>query len=130
MLIKIAHIYYLVQIDQNEIWALFNNRSEVNAINPNYSQKLGFEIWKTSIKVQKTVDFALETFKIVNTDFQIKNKFNKHRFFKKTFLFANIKVKVVFKKFILKPSNINVLFWDKISTSKLYFIKNTFIIIK
>ena len=49
-------------------------------------------------------------------DFQIKNKVDRYRFFKKIFLVANIKFKVMLKIFFLKISNKDILFDEKTFT--------------
>lgn len=41
---KVFYIYYLIQVLQEKIRTLFDSGSEVNAMSPDYTQKLGFYI--------------------------------------------------------------------------------------
>ena len=41
---KMSYIYYLIQFYQNKIWALINNGNKINAMSPNYTQKLGLKV--------------------------------------------------------------------------------------
>lgn len=47
----------------------------------NYTQKLGFHIWKTSVGAQKIDSSGLENFGMMIADFQIEDKVNRPRFF-------------------------------------------------
>ena len=47
---------------------------------------------------------------MVITDFQIKNKIGRSRFFQEIFLIANTKFKVILEIFFLKINNMNILF--------------------
>ena len=79
-------------------------------MNPNFAQKLGFYIRKTSIRVQKMDSSTLKTFRIVIANFQVEDKVNRPRFFKEIFLVADIKFEVILGISFLKISNTNVLF--------------------
>ena len=85
-------------------------------MNPNFAQKLGLKVWKTSIGAQKIDNFALETFEMIIADFQVENKANKPRFFQKTFLVANTKFEVILRMLFLKFSNADMLFGKKTLT--------------
>lgn len=50
---------------------------------------------------------------MVITSFQIKDKFKKANFFPKTFLIANISIKVVLKIFFFIFNNANIFFANK-----------------
>ena len=50
MLEKMSCIYYLVKFQKEQVKALFDSGSKVNAIYPNFTQKLGFHIRKTNIR--------------------------------------------------------------------------------
>ena len=76
--------------------ALFNSGSEVNAIYPTFTQKLGLPIRLTDIGVQNIYCTMLDTFGIVVATFLMTDKANRIRFFEETFLVANISPKVVF----------------------------------
>ena len=50
-------------------------------MNPNFAQKLGLKVRKTNVRAQKINGSALETFKMVIADFQVKDKAITPRFF-------------------------------------------------
>lgn len=54
------------------------------------------------------------------TDFQIKNKVSRPRFFLKTFLMANTKFEIILRILFLKISNVDILFNKKIFIWKSY----------
>ena len=56
---------------------------------------------------------TLETFKMIITNFQIKDKICKSQYFQEIFLITNIKVEVILRMFFLKLNNVNVLFKKK-----------------
>ena len=62
-------IQYSIRFQKEQIKALLDSSSEVNAMNPNIAQKVGLKFWKTNVGVQKIDDSALETFKMVIADF-------------------------------------------------------------
>ena len=63
------YIYYFIQLYNNKVKTLLNNKNEINIISPNYAQKLGLKIGKANVKIQKIDGFALKTFGIVIADF-------------------------------------------------------------
>ena len=71
MLKKILCIYYLVwfQRGQEQVRALLNSGSEINAMNSAYAKRLGLKTWKTDIGAQKIDGSALESFGMVIADF-------------------------------------------------------------
>ena len=76
IVVRVPCIYYPVwfqkdqgQEDQEQVKALLNSGSKVNAISPAYIERLGLKTWKTNVGVQKIDDSALETFGMVITDF-------------------------------------------------------------
>ena len=83
-------------------------------MNLNYTWKLGLKIRKTNIRAQKIDGFALETFKIVNADFQIEDKTNRPRFFQETFLMIETTFKVILEMLFYKISNADISFDKKI----------------
>lgn len=60
---------------------MLNNCSKFNAISPGYTEKLNLKIEKTNVKAHKIDNSILEIFKIVITNFQMKNKINRLKFF-------------------------------------------------
>ena len=111
--VRVLCIYYPVQFQEEQVKALLNSGSEVNAKNSDYVQKLEFKIRKINIKNQKIDGFILETFRMVIADFQVKDKVTKPRFFQETFLVADTKFEVILGMSFLKISNVNVLFGEK-----------------
>ena len=93
---------------------MLDSSSEVNAINPNFVQKLGLKVQKTNIRAQKIDSSALKTLKIVIADFQIENKTGRPRFFQEIFLMIDITFEVILEIFFLKLSNADVLFGEEI----------------
>ena len=60
--------------------ALLNSGSKINAINPAFTEKLGFHIRKINVRAQKIDGSALETFEIVITNLKVEDKAGKFRF--------------------------------------------------
>lgn len=72
-------LFNLVQ--KNEIQALINSSSKVNAITLVYILKLGLQARQTNIGDQKIHGSIFKTFKIVLARFQVEDKLEKARFF-------------------------------------------------
>ena len=93
-------------------------------MSPAYAKKLSLKTWKTNIGAQKIDGSALETFKMVIADFQVKDKGGRPRFFQETFLVANTKFEVILGMLFLKLNNADVslgegtLTWRTYTTSK------------
>ena len=73
---KILCIHYPVRFQedqeqegQEQVRALLNSGSKVNAMSPAYAKRLGFKTRKTNVGAQKIDGSALETFGMVITDF-------------------------------------------------------------
>ena len=115
---RIPCIYYPVrfQKSQEQVRALLNGGSKVNAMSPAYAKKLGFKTQKTNVKAKKIDSFALETFGIVIANFQVEDKSDRPRLFQETFLMANIKFEVVLEMLFLKISNANIVFGERTLT--------------
>ena len=73
-----------------------------------YTTKLGFRTRKIDVSVQKIDGSHLRTFKIVIVDYLVKNKFEKIRFFQKTFLSAIIGLEVILEILFLTLSRVDV----------------------
>lgn len=93
------------------VLALFNSGSEVNAIYPTFAQEIGLLIRPTDVGAQKMDGNPLNTYGIVVTAFSLTDKANRVKFFKKTFMVANINLEVVFGMlfFILSGADVNFL---------------------
>ena len=95
---------------QQQVRALLDSGSEVNAMSPAYAERLGLKTWKTNVGAQKIDGSALETFGMVIAGFHIEDKGGRPRFFQEIFLVADTKFKVVLGMLFLKISNPDVAF--------------------
>ena len=122
VVVRVFYIHYPVwfQEDQEQVRALIDSGSEVNAMSSAYAKKLGPKTWKINVGVQKIDGSTLETFRIVIADFQVEDKGDRPKFFQKTFLVANIKFEVVLGMLFLKISNADIAFGERILTWKSY----------
>ena len=91
-------------------------------MNLDFVRKLGLKVWKTNIGAQKIDSSTLETFGMMITDLQVKNKVGRPRFFKEIFLVANTKFEVILRMLFLKLSNADMLFGKKILIQRTYTI--------
>lgn len=71
LLKRMPYIYYLFHFkkDHEKIQALINSGSEVNAMTLAYTEKLGFQTWKTDVKAQKFDSSSLATYGMVIAEF-------------------------------------------------------------
>ena len=113
VVVRVPCIHYPVRFQEEQVRALLDSGSKVNAMNPDYAWKLGLKIRRTNIGAQKIDSSALETFGMVIADFQVEDKASRPRFFQKTFLVANTKFEVILGMFFLKISNANMSFGEK-----------------
>ena len=120
VVVRVPCIHYPVQFQEEQVRALFDSGSKVNAINPNYARKLGLKIRRTNIGAQKIDGSALETFGMVIADFQVEDKASRPRFFQETFLVADTKFEVILGMLFLKISNADVSFGKKILIWRTY----------
>ena len=104
---RVPYIWYLVTFkDQTE--ALLDLKSEVNAINRAFAHQLGFTIWKTNVGAKKIDSTILETYKMVVSTFSISNKDGREKFFKESFLLADVKPEIVLEIHFLTMSNADI----------------------
>ena len=99
-------------------------------MNPAYAKRLDLKTRKTNIGAQKIDGSALETFKIVITDFQVEDKDGRPRFFQEIFLVANTKFEIVLEMLFLKISNTNIAFGEGTLTWKSYITNKALLIIE
>ena len=118
--VKVPCIHYPVRFQEEQVKALLDSGSEVNAMSPAYAKKLGLKTRKTNVGAQKIDGSALETFGMVIADFQVEDKGGRPRFFQETFLVADIKFEMVLGMLFLKISNANITFGEKTLTWKSY----------
>ena len=119
---RVLYIYYLLHFWKNTVEAktLINSSNKVNIMIPAYASKLDLRGCHTNIGVQKINRSTLEIFEMVLTSFQIEDKFGKAWFFQKTFLLANISVKVILRISFLTLSNTDIQFAKKKLISRSY----------
>ena len=112
-LVRVPYIRYPIIFWKKSVSvsALFDSGSEINAIYLIFAKKLGFFIRRINIGVQKIDGTMLDTYKIVVAALLVTNKANEIRFFKETFLVANVSLEVVFGMpfLILNSANVNFL---------------------
>ena len=89
---------------------MINLESEINTIYPTFAKQLGLLIRPTDVRVQKIDSTILDTYKMVVTAFSVKDKANQVRFFKETFLVANVSPEVVLGMLFLTLSDADVYF--------------------
>lgn len=91
--------------------ALINLGNIINAINLfKLSQKQNLLLKLTNIRVKNIDVNILQTYYIMVIAFILINKTKKLKFNKKTFLVANVSIKLVFKIFLLILNHININF--------------------
>ena len=77
---------------------------------PGYASKLGLKVCPTNVGAQKINGFTFETFEMVLASFQVEDKLGRPWFFQKTFLLADLSVRVVLGMPFLTFSNTNIKF--------------------
>ena len=122
--VRVPCIHYPVRFQEEQVKALLDSGSKVNAMNPDFARKLGLKVWKTNVGAQKIDGSALETFGMVIADFQMEDKANRLRFFQEIFLVADTKSEMILGIPFLKISNADVSFgkgtlmWKTYTTNK------------
>ena len=87
---QVLCIWYPVTYkDQTEV--LLDSERKVNAINPAFAFQLGLRIWKTNVRAQKIDGTILESYEMVVSTFSLLDKDGWERFFKESFLLADVK---------------------------------------
>ena len=115
---RIPYIHYLIQfkkdVNETQVQALINSESEINAIYLIFVKELGLPIRLTDVRAQRIDGTTLDIYEIVVAAFSMTDKANQVRFFKETFLVANISPKIVFGMpfLILSGADIDFLDWD------------------
>ena len=110
IVVRVPCIHYPVQFQAEQVKALLNSSSEVNAMSLAYAKRLDLKTQKTNVGAQKIDDSGLETFGMVIADFQVEDKGGRPKFFQEIFLVANTKFEVVLGMSFLKISNADVAF--------------------
>ena len=107
---RVPCIRYPVQFkkDKTPVQVLIDLESEVNAVHPSFVKQLGLSIRPTDVGAQKIDGTTLDTHGMVVAAFSMENKANRVKFFKETFLVANVSPEVVLGISFLTLSNADV----------------------
>ena len=103
----VPYIWYYV-IFKNLIEAWLDFGSKVNIMSQVFSQQLGLKICKTSIRAQKIDGTTLKIYKMVVSTLFMSDKDCRERFFKESFLLADVKTDVVLGIPFLIISNLDI----------------------
>ncbi len=101
-------IRYPVIFKKDQIEALLDSRSEVNAMSQAFAQQLGLKIRKTNVGAQKIDGTTLKTYEMVVSTFSGLDKDGKERFFEESFLLADVSPDIVLGMPFLTMSNADV----------------------
>ena len=85
-----------------------DSHSKDNAIHLTFVRELGLPIRSTDVRAQKIDGTMLDTFGIVVAAFSVIDKANQVRFFKETFLVANVSPEIVLGMLFLTLSNADI----------------------
>ena len=110
---QVVYICYPINFRKKFILALLDLGSKINAVYPIFTKKLGLSIRPIDVGAQKIDDSMLDTYGMVIAVFLMTDKANRVRFFKDTFLVANVGPEVVFWILFLILSSTNVDFLDR-----------------
>lgn len=115
-------IWYLVIFQESQqIIALIDSNSKINAMIPAFAAKLGLTIQKPNIGAQKINGLSQKTHGIISAMFSLYNSLGKIWFFKQTFLQANSSLEMVLEMPFLSLSNTNIKFAEpRKVTQRLY----------
>ena len=94
-LARVPCICYPINFGKKSVSALLNSSSEVNAIYLAFAKELGLPIRPTDVRVLKIDTTMLESYGMVVAAFSVEDKANRVRFFKETFLIANVSLEVI-----------------------------------
>ncbi len=106
----VSCIRYPVQFQVKQIETLIDSGSEVNAMTPGFAAKLGLIPRPTNVDAQKIDGSILEIYGMASAGFSLQDSLGRVRFFKETFLRADISMEVVLGMLFLSFSNADFLF--------------------
>ena len=95
------------------VLALLNSGSKVSAMHPAFAERLGLVVQTTNIGAQKIDGTTLETYGMVVAAFLVTDQANKVRFFKETFLVANVSPDVVIGMLFFTLNSVDIDFPKK-----------------
>ena len=107
---RVPYICYPVQFQKDQVQALINSGSKVNAMTPAYALKLGLITRKIDVGVQKIDGSALTTDRMVIAGFSLQDKLGRVWFFKETFLLADTSIEVVLGMPFFSLSDVDIRF--------------------
>ena len=115
-LAQVPYVWYPITFRKKfvPVLVLFDSSSEVNAIHPTFTSGLSLPIRPIEIKAQKIDDTMLNIFGMIVAAFSMMDKANQIRFFKETFLVANVSPEVIFEMlfFTLSGVDVDFLSWE------------------
>ena len=106
---RVSCIWYPVTF-KDQIKTLLDSESTVKAMSQAFAYQLGLTIQKTNVGAQKIDGTTLETYGMVVSTLSISDKDRRKRFFEKSFLLTNIKLKIVLRMPFLTINTTNVNF--------------------
>ena len=113
---KVSCICYPIQFHKDkdkDVLALLDSGSKVNTMTLVYAAYLGLKVRVTNVGAQKIDKSSLATYDMVIAIFQVVNNLGRSQFFQKTFLLADISMKVVLGMLFLFLSHVNIQFAEK-----------------
>ena len=122
---RVPCIHYPVQFRKDKeatIQALIDLGSKVNAMTPAFDKQLGLQVRKTDVGAQKIDGSLLRTFRMIIAGFQVEDKLDRARFFKKSFLLAKTSMEVILGMPFLALSNADIQFAEKELTWRFYTV--------
>lgn len=90
------------------VLVFINLGSKVNVIHLDFAKKLGIQACKTKVGTRKINCLKLDGFDIIIAFFSIKDKKRISHCFDKTFLFADISIHIILRKFFLIVNYIEI----------------------
>ena len=105
---RVPCIRYPINFRKKSVSTLLDSDSEVNAVHPAFVKELGLPIRPTDVRTQKIDSTTLETYRMVVAAFSMEDKANQVRFFKETFLVANVSPELVFGMSFLTLSGADI----------------------
>ena len=90
--------------------ASIDSESEVNVMHPSFAKQLGLSIQPIDVGAQKIDSTMLDIHGMIVAAFLVVDRANQVKFFEKTFLVANVSLKIVFGMPFLTLSSADVNF--------------------
>ncbi len=107
---RVPFIRFPVKFQAQQVEALIDSGSEVNAMTPAFIANLGLSTRPTGVGAQKIDGSPLAMYGMAVTAFSLQDSLGKVRFFEETFLLADISMKVVLGMPFLALSNADIQF--------------------